>query len=161
MGGTKNLRQQSSLELLITLSFGLALLLPVVMVAFIQISNSNTSLSAIESQQAASKLSSVATLVGSEGPPARQLVQINIPPGVIGIYVGNTMSGGIGHQIIFQVLSPLNSSYVTTYTPVNVSGNLGSLTSQGTYLINVTAWAQCPGTAASQNVQCVYMIPAV
>ena len=153
-----NYRLQSSLELLITLSFGLAILLPIVIIAFIQVSNSNTSLSAIESQQAASKLSSVATLVGSEGPPARQLVQINVPPGVINIYVGNTMVNGLGHEIIFQIVSVLNSSYITTYTPVNVSGNLDGIAAQGTYLVNVSAQSSCLG---NPNVQCVYMQPVV
>ena len=158
MPEAKNQKSQSSLELLITLSFGLAILLPIVIIAFIQMSNSNTSMAAVESQQAASKLSSVATLVGSEGPMARQLVQINVPPGVLNIYVGNTMVGGVGHLIIFEIVSPMNSSFITTYTPVNVSGDLGGIASQGTYLINITAWAQCP---SNQNVPCVYMQPVV
>lgn len=155
---TASVKVQSSLELLITVTFGLAILLPIVTIAFIQVSNSNTSLSAIESQQAASKLSSAATLVGSEGAPARQLVQINIPPGVQNIYVGNTMAGGVGHEIIFQIASVINSSYITTYTPVNVSGDLGGIVTQGTYLINVSAQSQCQ---SNPNVQCVYMQPVV
>ncbi len=155
--GKKPLRLQSSFELLITLSFGLALLIPVIVIAFIQIANANTSLSAIESQQAASKLANVATLVGSEGVPARQLVQVNVPSGVINIFVGNTMNG-VGHEIIFEVISPINASYITTYTPVNVSGNLGSLATQGTYLINVSAQPQCP---SNLNLPCVYMRPVV
>lgn len=154
---TRQAKAQSSLELLITISFGLAILLPIIIIAFVQISNTNTSLYAIESQQAASKLSNVATLVGSEGPPAMQLVQINVPPGVINIFVGNTMNG-VGHEIIFEIISPVNSSYVTTYTPVNISGNLGGLASQGTYLINVSAQSRCP---SNPNLQCVYMRPAV
>ncbi len=153
----KRLKAQSSLELLVTISFGLAILLPIIIIAFIQIANTNTSLYAIESQQAASKLSNVATLVGSEGPPAMQLVQINVPPGVIDIFVGNTING-VGHEIIFEIVSPANSSYVTTYTPVNVSGNLGGLSAQGTYLINISAQSQCPSDPA---LQCVYMRPVV
>lgn len=153
----KSLKIQSSFELLITMSFGLAILIPIIVIAFIQIANANTSLSAIESQQAASKLSSVATLVGSEGFPARQLVQINVPSGVINIYTGNTVDG-VGHEIIFEVVSPINASYITTYTPVNVSGNLGSISSQGTYLVNVSAQQQCPSNI---NLQCVYMRPVV
>lgn len=151
-------KQQSSVELLITVSFGLAILLPIVIIAFIQVSNSNISFTSAEVQQASSKLSSVATLVGSEGPPARQLVQISIPPGVENVYVGNTMPGGVGHEIIFQIASYINSSYITTYTPVNVSGNLGGIVSQGTYLVNVSAQAQCQG---DPSVQCVYMQPVV
>ncbi|MDE1768411.1 MAG: hypothetical protein KGH64_05345 [Candidatus Micrarchaeota archaeon] len=157
MGLGNKAKLQSSFELLITLSFGLAVLIPVIIIAFIQIANANTSLSAIEAQQAASKLSSVASLVGSEGFPARQLVAVNIPTGVINIFVGNTING-VGHQIIFEVVAPANISYITTYTPVNVSGDLSGVTSSGTYLINVSAQPQCPSNAA---LPCVYMKPVV
>lgn len=157
MATNRKSKLQSSVELLITLSFGLFILLPVILLAFIQISNSNASLSGVEAQQAASKLSNVASLVGSEGPPARQYVQINVPPGVINIFVGNTING-VGHQIIFQIVSPVNTSYVATYTPVNVSGSLGSISSAGTYLVNISAQSKCP-SAPSQP--CVYMKPVV
>lgn len=158
MGSEKKfLKFQSSFELLITMSFGLAILIPVVIIAFIQIANANTSLSAIESQQASSKLSSVATLVGTEGFPARQLVQVSIPSGVINIFVGNTVNG-VGHEIIFEIVSPINSSYITTYTPVNVSGELGPISTQGTYLVNVSVQPQCP---TDIKLQCVYMRPVV
>ncbi len=150
------LRAQSSFELLITLSFGLAILLPIVVIAFIQMSSSSSSLSAIASQQAASKLSSVATLVGSEGYPAKQITQIDIPPGVQDIYIGAT-NNTVGHEIIFAVRSPNGLSYVTSYTAVNVSGNLGSITSTGTYLVNVSAENTCPH---GPSVPCVYITPA-
>ncbi len=148
---------QSSVELLITMSFGLAILLPIVILAFIQIANTNTSLTAIESQQTASKLSNAAVLIGDEGPPARQLVQVNMPPGVINVFVGNTLNG-VGHEIIFQIVSPINTSFITTYTPINISGNLGGISSQGTYLVNVSAQSSCP---SNPNLPCVYMQPAV
>jgi hypothetical protein len=150
-------RGQSSFELLVTLAFGLALLMPLVVIAFIQLANTNTSLAAIESQQAASKLSNIATQVGSEGPPAMQLTQIEVPPNVRFIYVGN-VNGTVGHEIIFVVTSPSGLSYVTSYTPVNVSGNLGSITSTGTYLVNVTATAACPSNTI---LSCVYLSPKV
>lgn len=153
----KALKAQSSFELLITLAFGLAVLLPVVVLAFIQIASSSSSLSSIEAQQAASKLSSISTLVGSEGYPAKQVVQIEIPPGVQYIYVGSS-AAGFGHAIIFGVSAPSGISYVTSYTPVNVSGNLGGITAPGTYLINVTAQNVCPN---GSNVPCVYMMPKV
>jgi Mn2+/Fe2+ NRAMP family transporter len=81
------MKSQSSFELLVTMTFGLAILLPLVIIAFLQLSNSNTSLSAAEAQQAANKLSSIATLVGTEGPPAKQVVQIQVPPQVQFIFV--------------------------------------------------------------------------
>jgi hypothetical protein len=155
--GNNEKRLQSSFELLVTLAFGLAILMPLVIIAFIQLASANTSLTTVQSQQAASKLTSIATLIGSEGPPAKQLVQIQVPPNVKFIYVG-TMNNTVGHEIIFVVTSPSGPSYVTSYTPVNVSGNLGSLESTGTYLVNVSATAACPSNTI---VPCVYLSPKV
>jgi hypothetical protein len=148
---------QSSFELLITLSVGLAILLPVVAIAFIQLANANSSLSAIEAQQAASKISSIATAVGSEGPPAKQVIQVQVPPGVRYIYVG-ALNNGVGHEVIFVVSSPTGLSYVTSYTPVNVSGNLGGIVGTGSYLVNISATASCPHNS---QLPCVYISPIV
>lgn len=153
----RNRRLQSSFELLITLSFGLAILLPLVVFAFIQLANANSAVSATAAQQVASKLASAASIVGSQGPPAKQIVQITMPTGVQYVYIGTT-SGGIGHSIIFAVRSPTGLSYVTAYTPLNVSGNLGGITATGTYLVNVSAQSQCPLQIA---IPCVYLKPAV
>jgi len=155
MSKNKSFKAQSSFELLITLSLGLAVLLPIVVLAFLQVASATSSMAGIESQQAASKLASIATLVGSEGPPAKQLVQIQMPPGVQYIYIG-TQQGTIGHEIIFVIRAPSGYNYVTSYTPVNVSGNLGGITSTGTYLINVTATSTCPN---QQPLPCVYISP--
>lgn len=157
MENKSGMRGQSSFELLVTLAFGLAILMPLVVIAFIQLANTNASLAAVESQQAASKLANIATQVGSEGPPAMQLAQIEVPPSVRFIYVG-TVNNTIGHEIIFVVTSPSGLSYITSYTPVNVSGQLGSITSTGTYLVNVTATAACPTNTIAP---CVYLSPRV
>jgi hypothetical protein len=149
----KRTKGQSSFELLLTLSFGLAILLPVVVIAFIQVSNANTSLSSAESQQAASNLASVASVVGSEGVPAKVVTSINVPPGVSNIYVGNT-TNGVGNLVIFVVESAAGPSYITEYVPVAVSGNLQGVTTPGTYLINISAQSSCPSNTA---VSCVYM----
>ncbi len=69
---------QSSFELLITLSFGLIILLPIVVLAFIQLANTNISLSSFEAQQAASKIADAATVIGSEGPPARETITVAV-----------------------------------------------------------------------------------
>lgn len=148
-----NDKAQSSFELLITLSFGLAILLPVVVIAFVQIAGANSSLSSAEAQQAGSKLSNVATLIGSEGPPAKQLVQVQVPTGVQNVYVGN-FSDGIGHEIVFVVATPSGRSYVINYVPVAVSGNLNGMVNAGTYIVNVSAQNPCP---TNSNVPCVYM----
>ena len=150
---SRNAKGQSSFELLITVSFGLVVLLPIVVLAFIQISTSNSSLAATEAQAAASKLASVATSVGAQGYPARQLVLVQVPPSVQNVYVG-TQGNGVGHAVIFLISTSSGSSYVTAYTPVSVSGNLGGISSQGSYLINVSAQNSCPSNAA---VPCVYI----
>ena len=150
---------QSSFELLVTLSFGLAILLPLVVLAFVQLANANTSLSTIEAQQSASKLANIATIVGGEGPPAKQLVQIQVPPNIQYIYVGSSQQGVIGHEIIFVVRAPTGLSYVTSYTPVNVSGSLGGIVAPGTYLVNLTAQSVCPNS--NTPAPCVYLSPVI
>ncbi len=122
--------------------------------AFVQVANSNTSLAAAESQQVASKIAGVATLVGSEGPPAKQITTVAVPPGVQSIYIGN-LQGGVGHEVAFTISSPSGTSYVTAYTPVNISGSISSISLPGTYLLNITAEAQCP--LQTPPVPCVYI----
>lgn len=146
-------RAQSSLELLITLSFGLIVLLPIVVLAFIQISSSTSTLSTTEAQGAATKLASVATSVGSQGYPAKQLVLLQIPPNINNIFVG-TQTNGVGHEIIFVVSTNAGNSYATAYTPANVSGYIEQLSQAGTYLVNVSAQVSCPSNAA---IPCVYI----
>ncbi len=148
-------KSQSSLELLITLSFGLIILLPIIAIAFLQVSSSSSSLSTTEAQQVANKLSAVASGVGSQGPPARQVVTIQVPPNVQAIYVGG-INNIVGHQIIFVVNTNAGPSYVTAYVPLNVSGDLSGVESPATYLINVTAVSACPANAA---VPCVFIKP--
>ncbi len=148
-------RLQSSFELLITLSLGLVILFPLIIIAFIQLSNANVSVSSIQSQQAISKIAGVVSLVGSEGYPAKQFVQIQVPPGVENIYVGNTLNG-VGHSITFVVSTSSGPSYINQYVSINVSGNLGSIVGQGSYLINVSAQSQCPSYT---DLQCVYITP--
>ena len=146
-------RSQSSMELLITLGFGLIILVPVIILAFMQVSSSSSSLDVSIAQGTASKLAGVATAVGSQGYSARQTVLIQVPPNVQNIYVG-TQTNLLGREIIFVVKTKSGLSYVTAYTPVNVSGYLEQLSQPGTYLVNVSATSSCP-TFPSQP--CVYL----
>lgn len=146
-------RAQSSLELLVTLSFGLIILLPIVVLAFIQISTSSSSLATTEAQQTASKLANTAAYIGAQGYPAKQLTLIQMPPDIAAIEVG-TLSGGIGHEIVIEIRTNAGLSYVTAYSPVNVSGSLGNIASAGSYLVNISAQTYCPADAA---VSCVYI----
>ncbi len=147
-------KSQTSLELLITLSFGLLILLPIVALAFLQVSNTSAALAASQAQETASKLASVAAVVGTEGSPAKQLVLIEVPPNVKNVFVGNLING-VGHEVIFVVRTGANVSYVTSYTPVNVSGYLEEISLPGSYLINVSSQSSCPSDPA---IPCVYMV---
>jgi hypothetical protein len=149
----RNKKAQSSMELLITLSFGLVILIPVVVLALIQISSSTSSLSTTQAQAAANKLASVALAIGVQGYPARQAALIEVPPDVQNIYVG-TQSNLVGHVITFVVATSSGSSYVNAYTPVNVSGYLENIVGPGTYLVNVSYQNSCPSVP---SVSCVYM----
>ncbi len=151
--GYKSAKSQSSIELLITLSFGLLILLPIITFAFLQISTSNSTLSTTAAQQVANKISSTSSIVGSQGPPARQIISIQIPPNVNAIYIGN-INNGIGKEIIFNISTNAGPSFVIAYTLLNVSGNLTSEAAESTYLINVSAMANCP---TNPSVPCVYI----
>jgi hypothetical protein len=80
-------------------------------------------------------------------------VQIQVPPYVYGIYVG-TQNNLIGHEITFIVRTGIGLSYVTAYTPANISGYLEQLTQPGTYLVNVSATDSC---ATAPGRPCVYL----
>ena len=149
----KSRKSQSSLELLITLVLGFLVLLPIVVLEFIQIASATSTLSATEAQEAATKLATIATVVGSQGFPAKQLVLVQIPPNINNIFVGNTVNG-VGHEVIFIVNTNAGLSYVTAYTPLNVSGYLENIAQPGEYMVNVSAQSSCPSLA---NVACVYM----
>ncbi|MCL5430165.1 MAG: hypothetical protein M1504_01650 [Candidatus Marsarchaeota archaeon] len=152
---SRNTKGQSSLELLITLAFGLIILLPIVVIAFVQIGTSTSSLASTEAQASASKLASIATSVGAQGAPAKQLTLIQVPQNVKAIYVGTTNSMvSIGHEVIFVINTNGGESYVTAYTPVNISGSLNDAVNPGSYLINVSAMNACP---SDTSVACVYI----
>jgi hypothetical protein len=146
-------KAQSSLELLITVSFGLIILLPIVVIAFIQVSTSTSNIAVSEAQAVAAKLAAVAANVGSQGYPAKQLVLIQVPPDVAEIDVG-TPTNSIGHAITFVVDTNAGPSDAVAYTPVNVSGAMANAINQGTYLINVSAQTACPSAA---SYPCVYI----
>jgi hypothetical protein len=146
-------RSQSSLELLITIGFGLMILIPVMILAFLQVSSTPASLSVSAAQTAANKLASAVTAVGTQGAAARQTVVLQIPPNIQGIYVGS-QNNQPGHEIIFAVKTGTGLDYITAYTAVNASGYLEQLTQSGTYIINVSSMGSCPSLPSQP---CVYL----
>jgi hypothetical protein len=141
---TKQTRAQSSLELLITVSFALIILLPIVIIAFAQIASSTANLATGEAQAAATKLAEVAANVGAQGAPAKQLVIIDMPTNMEGIVIGGNALTGVGKQIEFVVSTNAGPSDAVAYVPVNVTGSLSSILLRGTYLVNVSAQSVCP-----------------
>ena len=156
-------RAQSSLELLITVSFALIILLPIVIIAFVQIASTTANLATGEAQAAATKLAEVAANVGAQGAPAKQLVLIDMPTNMQQIIIGNSV-GGVGKQIIFVVSTNAGPSDAVAYVPVNVTDRvspggvdlMSSILSQGTYLVNVSAQSSCP---ISPSTPCVEIQP--
>jgi uncharacterized protein (UPF0333 family) len=146
-------KAQSSLELLITLTFALIILLPIITIAFVQVSNSASALSTTEAEASAEKLASVATAVGSQGYPAKQLTIIEIPQNVKAIYIG-TLTNGLGHEITFIINTNSGPSFISAYTSVNISGSLTGVTSEGVYLVNISAQNICPSYPSQP---CVYI----
>lgn len=151
-------RGQSSLELLITVSFALIILLPIVILAFVQISSSSANLATGEAQAAATKLAEVAVNVGAQGPPAKQLVLIDMPPDMQGITIGKFSAASgycsnttVGRQIIFIVNTNAGQSDAVAYVPLNVTGCLSTIESQGTYLVNVSSQSSCSNWGGSQS----------
>ena len=136
-------RAQSSLELLITVSFALIILLPIVMLAFVQIASSTSNLAVGEAQAAATKLAETAVNVGAQGYPAKQLVLIDMPTNMQQVIIGNAV-GGVGREIIFVVSTNGGPSDAIAYVPLNVTTTTSLPLSQGTYLVNVTATTSCP-----------------
>lgn len=154
-----NQRGQSSLELLITVAFGLVILLPIVVLALVQISASSSNLAVSEAQAAATKLAEASVTIGSQGYPAKELVLIQVPQGVTSIIVGKT--GNVGHAITFVVNTNAGSSDAVAYTPVNVTGSLQSAVLEGTYLVNVSAESNCYSISTSlPQIPCVSITPS-
>jgi hypothetical protein len=76
-----------------------------------------------------------------------------MPPDVQEIVVGNYIAAagaggtgcfvGVGRQITIIVSTNAGQSDAVAYVPLNVTGCLSSILSQGTYLVNVTAQSSC------------------
>lgn len=154
---TKSRMLQASLELLLMLSFGLAVLLPVAVFGFVQLAATSASAAAVQAAGAANKLAYTAAVVASQGYRTQTYATIQVPEGVRGIYVGS-LNNTVGREIVFVLSTNAGNSSVGVYTLVNVSGNLTSIESPSTYLINVSAQGSCP---SNPNLPCVYISPVL
>jgi CBS domain-containing protein len=143
---------QSSVELLITVGVALGILLPIILVAYSQASATSLSLNSAQAYATAQKIASVAAIVGAQGEPATQTVQVFIPPRVHAIYIGSKTSQ-VGNSITIQLETTGGLSDITAYSPVNVSGTINYLGS-GIYLLTFRAYNYCP---LKPSVSCVFI----
>ncbi len=150
----RKIKLQSSLELLITVAFGLMILLPIIILGFMQMASSSSILSTTAAQQVTNRLATVSGQIGLEGVGAKQLVFIQIPQNVKRIIIGN--SSGTGHLVSIIVSTIGGNSSILSYSLVIVSGNLSKDRLPGQYLVNVSNMAKCP---SNTSVSCVYISP--
>jgi CBS domain-containing protein len=143
---------QSSVELLITVGVALGILLPIILVAYSQASATSLSLNSAQAYATAQKIASIAAIVGSQGEPATQTVQVFIPPRVHAIYIGSKTSQ-VGNSITIQLETTGGLSDITAYSPVNVSGTINYL-GPGIYLLTFRAYNYCP---LKPSVSCVFI----
>ncbi|MGC9132111.1 MAG: CBS domain-containing protein [Candidatus Micrarchaeia archaeon] len=148
----KRKRIQSSVELLITVGIALGILLPIILVAYSQASASSLSLNSVQAYATAQKIASVAAIVGAQGEPTQQTIQVFIPPRVHAIYIGSKTSV-VGNSITIQLETTGGLSDITAYSPVNVSGTINYL-GPGTYFLTVKAYNYCP---LKPSVSCVFI----
>ena len=147
---------QASVEFLITFAFAVLMLVPILILVFLQTSSGSEQLAIDQAQQSANKLGNAADFVAAQGPPAKVTINIIIPGRLNGITIGSADAPGIGREIVFEVRTSAGTSEVVATTMYNVSGDLSAYTSPGTYPVELEAVEDCQGT----GWPCVMIRPA-
>ena len=147
---------QASLELMITLAFALLMLIPIIVLVFLQTSSGSEELAVDQAQQSVFRLKNAADVIGAQGPPAKATVNIIVPQRLTSITVGSQSSPYIGREIIFSVNARGGTSDVVAVTLYNVTGDLSAYTKSGTYPVSIEAVDDCLGTGSP----CVVISPA-
>jgi hypothetical protein len=148
------MKAQASTELIITVIFMITIMLPLLLITYFQTSNLSEQLSIQQAQQTVSKITNMADIVGSEGPPAKMTIQVFIAPNVANITLGNA-TGGIGKELIFNVRTSAGITQVVGITLNDIAGDLSTIARPGTYFITITAKQNC--TPIDQTKQCIYI----
>lgn len=149
---------QSSIELLVTIGFGLGVLLPFLLIAYSQATTSFTSLVTAQAYATAQKIVTTANIIGSQGEPAKQTIQVFIPQNIKAIYIGSkTQTPGVGPFLDFQIQGVGGVSDIVVYSQVNISGTIRYMGS-GSYLVTLTAFNSCP---LNPSLSCVFINSSV
>ena len=146
-------KAQASTELMITVIFVITIMLPLLLITYFQTSNLSEQLSIQQTQQTVNKITNMADIVGSQGPPAKMTIQIFIAPNIANITVGNA-TGGVGKEVVFNIRTTAGITQVVGITVNNIAGDLSTIARPGTYFIELTAQQNC---TIDQTKQCVYI----
>ncbi len=141
--------------MLVTLAFALLMLIPIIVLVFLQTSSGSEELAIDQAQQSVSRLKNVVDVVGAQGPPAKATLNIIIPERVSRITIGSVAEPPIGKEIVFAVRTRGGDSEVVAVTLYAVAGNLTNYTKAGVYPVTVESVDDCLGTGNP----CVYVRP--
>jgi len=143
------------MEMLVTLAFALVMLIPIVVLVYLQTSSGSEQLAVDQAQQSVNRLKNVADTVGAQGPPSKATVNVIIPSRVNRITVGNGSSPG--REIVFTLRAAGGTTDIVATTLYNVTGvDLANITRSGTYPVSVEAVDNYNNT----GLPCVVVRPA-
>jgi len=146
---------QASLELLITLAFALLMLIPIVLLVYLQTASGSEELAIDQAQQSVSRLKNVVDVIGAQGPPAKATITIIVPQRVSRITIGGTADPYIGREVVFAVGTRGGDTEIVAVTLYNVTGDLSNYTKAGSYPVSVESVDDCAGMGP-----CVRVLPA-
>ena len=144
------------MELLVTLAFALVMLIPIIVLVYLQTSSGSEQLAIDQAQQSVNRLKSVADTVGAQGPPSKATINVIMPQRMGGIMIGSDDSPYIGREIVFTVRASGGDTEIVVTTLYNVTGDLSNYTRAGTYPVSIEAVDDCQGTGRP----CVVILPA-
>jgi hypothetical protein len=146
-------KAQASTELMITIIFVITIMLPLLLITYLQTSNLSEQLSIQQAQQTVNKITNMADIVGSQGAPAKVTIQVFVAPNIANITLGNS-TDGIGKEVIFSIRTTAGITQVVGITVNDIAGDLSTIIRPGTYFISLTAQQNC---TKDQRKKCVYI----
>jgi len=121
---------QAALEYIAILGVVLAFIIPLWVYTISLYQQTNTELSLSYAENAVKQIADTASLVYSQGPPAKVSLRVYIPVGVVNITMVNT-------TIIFNVSTPFGYTNVFAISDAKLNGSIP--TEEGYYLLSIEA----------------------
>jgi len=151
----KTKRGQSGTELFITLAFSMVMLVPIIILAYLQAASGTEQLALQQAQQSVNKLKMMADVVDAHGEPAKVTIDLVVPQRTHSIIIGSRSPPYVGREIIFAISTGAGVSDVVATTDYNVSGDLSGYTRPGSYKVQLFSSSNCAGGGS-----CVQIAPA-